>query len=110
MSNETKIICPNCSTEIDVNDILYNRLKSELELKFKCDLEIEKNKIAKQNELLRAEKEEFEKKKQKENELFSERLNAKLLKKKMLLKKVDLPTFAFPMRPICIIRNCGVLN
>jgi len=87
MSAETKVICPNCSTEIDVNGILYNRLKSELELKFKSDIEIEKNKIAKQNELLKAEKEEFEKKKQKENELFSERLNSKLAEEKNILEK-----------------------
>ena len=87
MSTETKVLCPKCSTEIDVNGILYNRLKGELELKFKSDLEIEKNKIAKQNELLKAEKEEFEKKKQKENELFNERLNAKLAEEKNVLEK-----------------------
>jgi hypothetical protein len=78
MSNETKIKCPKCDTEIDVNNILYNQLKSELQSKFNSDLESEKAKIDKQNAELKTKEEEFEKKKLKENEMFQEKLNAKL--------------------------------
>jgi hypothetical protein len=33
MQNNTKIKCPNCSTDIDVNDILYHQLEDELKQK-----------------------------------------------------------------------------
>lgn len=86
MSNETKIKCPSCDTEIDVNAILYNQLRAELQSKFNSDLQVEKAKIEKQNADLIADKEAFEKKKQKENELFQERLNAKVKEEKNALE------------------------
>ena len=86
MSNETKIKCPGCDTEIDVNTILYNQLKTELQGKFNSDLQSEKAKIDKQNADLIAEKEAFELKKQKENETFQERLNTRLKEEKTALE------------------------
>ena len=78
MSNETKIKCPKCYTEIDVNNILYNQLQSEFQSKFNNDLEQEKKKFEQQNQELINEKAEFEKKKKNENELFQDRLNTKI--------------------------------
>lgn len=87
MSNQTKINCPKCNTEIDVNSILYKQLQTELQTKFNSDLDGEKKKIEKQEQDLKNEKDEFEKKKLKENELFQERLNAKLKEEKASLEK-----------------------
>ena len=86
MSNETKIKCPKCDTEIDVNNILYTQLKTELQSKFNTDLQTEKAKLDKQNTDLKFEKDEFDKKKQKENEIFVEKLNAKLKDERNLLE------------------------
>lgn len=86
MSTETRIECPNCHTQIDVNSILYNQMQSELQAKFNEELERERKNFQKQSEDLRSEKEAFEKKKQKENELFQERLNAKLQEEKKSLE------------------------
>lgn len=87
MSNQTKINCPKCNTEIDVNSILYKQLQTELQTKFNTDLEEEKKKIEKQGELLKNEKDEFEKKKLRENELFQEKLHAKIKEEKTSLEK-----------------------
>ncbi|MGN6194051.1 MAG: DUF2130 domain-containing protein [Ginsengibacter sp.] len=86
MSTETKIECPNCHTQIDVNSILYNKMQTELQAKFNLELERERKNFQKQSEDLKNEKEAFEKKKQKENELFQERLNAKLNEEKKFLE------------------------
>ena len=86
MSNETKIKCPKCNVEIDVNNILYNQLQSELKSKFNNDWELEKKKFEVQNQDLINEKVEFEKKKKNENELFQERLNTKIKEEKIKIE------------------------
>ena len=32
MSNQTTIKCPNCSTEIDINEVLYHQLENNIEV------------------------------------------------------------------------------
>lgn len=86
MANNTQIKCPNCGTNIDVQDILSHQLEDELKKKFNSQLNEEKKKFEKENEILNKAKEEFEQKKQKENELFSEKLEAKLKEEKKLLE------------------------
>ncbi|HXR84613.1 MAG TPA: DUF2130 domain-containing protein [Hanamia sp.] len=86
MSTETKIECPNCHTQIDVNSILYKQMQTELQAKFNLELERERKNFQKQSEDLKNEKDAFEKKKQKENELFQERLNAKLQEERKSLE------------------------
>lgn len=78
MNEQSTITCPNCSTEIDVNNLLYNKLRVELENKFNSERQKENEQIRKRSDELKAEKEAFEQKKKKENELFTERLEAKL--------------------------------
>lgn len=87
MSNQTKINCPNCNTEIDVNSILYKQLETELKTKYDSDLGEEQKKIEKQKQDLKNDKDEFEKKKLKENELFQVRLDARLKEEKVSLEK-----------------------
>lgn len=82
MSNQTKINCPNCGSEIDVQDILSHQLEEDLQKKFNSQLAEEKKKYDSQAEVLRKEKEEFEKQKEKENELFNQRLGEKLKEEK----------------------------
>ena len=78
MSSETKIKCPNCGSSIDVQNILAHQLEDELKKKYAAQLSEEKKKFETQQEVLNKAKEEFELKKQKENELFQEKLDSKL--------------------------------
>ncbi len=78
MSSETKIKCPNCGSSIDVQNILAHQLEDELKKKYAAQLSEEKKRFEAQQEVLNKAKEEFELKKQKENELFQEKLDSKL--------------------------------
>lgn len=87
MTKETQIKCPNCGTTIDVQDILSHQLEDALKKKFNAQLTEEKKKFEKEHETLAKAKEEFEQKKLKENELFQEKLDAKLREGKRLLEE-----------------------
>ena len=78
MNNQTKITCPNCGTEIDVQDILSHQLEEDLQKKYNAKLSEEKKKFEAQAESLQREKEAFEKQKEKEAELFNQQLEAKI--------------------------------
>lgn len=78
MSTESHIKCPNCGTDIDVNDILSHQLEEEIRQKYQAQLAEEKQKYQKEMEVLNSAKEEFEQRKKKENELFQERLEKQL--------------------------------
>ncbi|MFH1526334.1 MAG: DUF2130 domain-containing protein [Bacteroidota bacterium] len=78
MNNQTKITCPNCGTEIDVQDILSHQLEEDLQKKFNSKLAEEKKKYETEAQSLKKEKEAFEKQKEKESELFDQRLNEKI--------------------------------
>ncbi len=74
----TKIKCPNCTTEIDVQDILAHQLEEELKLKYQAQLNQEKKRYELQFDDLDKAKQDFEAKRKKENELFQERLEAQI--------------------------------
>lgn len=78
MQNETKIKCPNCGTEIDVQNVLSHQLEDQIKRSYDAKLDAEKRKIEEQAKTLESAKAEFEEKKKKENELFQERLDAKI--------------------------------
>lgn len=86
MENQTKIKCPNCNTEIDVNDILSHQITEATQKKFNALLAEEKKKYEAQEAILLKEKEEFEEKKKRENELFQERLAKELKEGKLNLE------------------------
>jgi len=87
MERETKIECPNCGTEINVNEILYHQLEDDFKKRFTSQLAEEKKKFDEGFEQLNIQKEEFERKKQKENELFQEKLQSKLKEERLVLEK-----------------------
>jgi len=87
MERETKIECPNCGTEINVNEILYHQLEDDFKKRYTAQLAEEKKKYDAELVILNQQKEEFEKKKQKENELFQEKLQSKLREERQLIEK-----------------------
>src|SRR5512133_2715408 len=88
MERETKIECPNCGTEINVNEILYHQLEDDFKKRYTAQLAEEKKKYDSELQLLNLQREEFEKKKLKENEMFQEKLQQKLKEEKILLEKL----------------------
>lgn len=87
MERETKIECPNCGTEINVNEILYHQLEDDFKKRYTAQLAEDKKKYDSELELLNLQKEEFERKKLKENELFQEKLQLRLKEERQLIEK-----------------------
>ena len=101
MSNQTTIKCPNCQTEIDINEVLYHQLEN----KYKNEHLVEKKKLeaeieAKRKEYkthldsLKAKEEEFKEQKEKfeeeikkatQKELKAERVKVEELLRKEIL-------------------------
>ncbi len=78
MKKETQISCPNCGTQIDVNDLLKHQLEDSIRKEFKeKEVSIKKELEAKEEKLAQ-EKLEFESKKKKEAEDFQNKLDTKL--------------------------------
>ncbi|MCF8410387.1 MAG: DUF2130 domain-containing protein [Crocinitomicaceae bacterium] len=86
MSSESHIKCPNCGTEIDVNDILSHQLEEEIRQKYQAQLTEENQKYQKEMETLNSAKEEFEERKKKENELFQDRLEKQLKEERIAIE------------------------
>tara|TARA_B100000508_G_scaffold140991_1_gene144885 strand:+ start:3951 stop:5207 length:1257 start_codon:yes stop_codon:yes gene_type:complete len=83
----SKINCPNCGTSIDVQDIISHQLEEEIKQKYQLQLLEEKKKFDSQAKLLSQEKEDFEKKKRQENQLFQDRLDKQLRESKKDLEE-----------------------
>ena len=82
MKKESKITCPNCGTEIDVQDVLSHQLEADIRKNYEAKLAEEKKKYEAESNKLEEEKVAFQKKKKKENELFQERLEKRVREEK----------------------------
>ena len=83
---ESKINCPHCGGEIDVQHVLAHQLEEDIKKTYNSQLASEKLKFENQAKQLETEKIAFEEKKKRENELFQDRLDAKVKEEKALLE------------------------
>lgn len=86
MQNKNQINCPSCGTSIDVQDILKHQLEDEIKLKYQEQLRREQEKFTSRQDELTKQKELFEEKKKRENEIFKEQLQRKLSDEKKNLE------------------------
>lgn len=77
MSTQTQITCPNCGTEVNVNDILYHKLEEDIQKKFSSQVEEHRKKYKDAMNQLKVK--ETQVKEQEEN--FNERLHNSLKEK-----------------------------
>ena len=63
MSTPNQVECPNCGTDIDVQNILSHQLEDEIKRKYQAELSSEKKRYQGEQEKLRDEKVAFEEKK-----------------------------------------------
>lgn len=78
MNAQSKIECPNCGHQIDVQDVLSHQLEEEIKKSYEAKLADEKEKFKKQKADLAEAKARFEETKARENELFQEKLDRAL--------------------------------
>lgn len=74
MKDQTTINCPDCGNSIDVNDIIKHQLEEGIKKEYQEKLNQSQIEIKKQKEKLDVDRQEFLAKKEKENELFLDRL------------------------------------
>ncbi|MEB8346899.1 DUF2130 domain-containing protein [Flavobacteriaceae bacterium KMM 6898] len=84
-----KIKCPNCGFDFDVEDALSGKLEAHFKAEYEKKVSQQAEKFKAERLVLEKEVEEFEKKKERENELFKEKLKQGLLKE---TEKIQLQT------------------
>ncbi|MDI9356742.1 MAG: DUF2130 domain-containing protein [Chitinophagaceae bacterium] len=86
-TNATKIQCPNCNTEIDVQNALSHNLEEKYKREFNLRIQEEQKKKEERDKKFLEEQEEFKKKKENENEIFRQRLETAKSDAKIELEK-----------------------
>ena len=87
MTNETKINCPNCGQEIDVNNVIAHQLDEEYKKKYNAQLSEEKKKFQDEFGKLEQQKQDFEKQKSEQEKLIAEKVNLQVKNEKAALEK-----------------------
>jgi uncharacterized Zn finger protein (UPF0148 family) len=87
MEKATRVSCPNCGENIDVNTLLAHQLEESLKAKYESQRAKDEQRVKEQQNVLQRQREEFEEAKRKENQLFKQRLEAKLKEAKELQEK-----------------------
>lgn len=87
MQDQSKIQCPNCGHEIDVQHVLAHQVEEKFKLEYQAKLAEEKLKFEQQSKTLQEEKEVFEESKKQQDELFHEKLTEKLREEKLQMEK-----------------------
>ena len=95
-----KIKCPNCAHQFDVEEALSGQIRSQMQKEYEqkaadqaANYQVEKNKLA-------SEREEFEKKKAKENELFRQKLEERLKSESEKISKQTQESFQLKMQSL----------
>ncbi len=87
MTANEQIKCPNCGTNIDVTNILSHQLEAEYQAKYQAQIHSEQTKMNELVDKLREEKQAFEEKKKRENELFHERLEKSIIEERSKIEE-----------------------
>lgn len=85
--DQTTITCPNCGTEIDVNDILYHQVDEQLKKKYQDELQREKKVLQSQTSELEQQRKDLEEEKGKQSELLSQQVTEQLKEKEAGLRR-----------------------
>lgn len=87
MEKENIISCPECGTEINVNEALYHQLKDEIKKDFDKKSAKKEKEIQKQLQEIEADKEQIKKEREKFNDLVMKEVHAKLKLEKTGIEK-----------------------
>lgn len=87
MESLSYIECPKCGAKINIEQVLADQTEKRLRMEYESKFQQQLSEISKKELQIQKELAEFEAKKQRENEIFQEKLNKKLEEEK---KKVEL--------------------
>ncbi len=95
-----KIKCPNCSHEFDVEEALSGKLEAHFKEEYERKVNEQADKFNVEREALAKQMAEFESKKEKENELFKERLAKQIEKEKESIQKQTQEAFELELKAL----------
>jgi len=95
-----KIKCPNCSHEFDVEEALSGKIQAHLKQEFEQKLAEQTKRFAGERNELEKEREAFQKAKERENELFKEKLNQRLDQEKKKIEEQTQESVALKMKAL----------
>ena len=95
-----KIKCPNCAHEFDVEEALSGKMQAHFKAEYERKVAEQAEKFNKERRKLELEVEEFEKKKEKEYELFKEKLAQRLAKESEKIQKQTNESFEQQLRAL----------
>ncbi len=75
-----KISCPNCGHQFDVEEALSGKLQAYFRAEFQKKVASNNEKLEQERAVLRKELDDFEKKKERANEMFKQKLNERIAK------------------------------
>jgi len=78
MSTQTQITCPNCGTEVNVNEILYQKLEKDMQKKFSNEVDEHRKKYKDAMNQLKAKETQVKEQEEHFNEKLQERLEERL--------------------------------
>ena len=78
MTTSTQITCPNCGTEVNVNEILYQKLEEEIQHKFSSEVAEHRTKYQEAMQQLKAKEFQFKTQKEQFEQTLQERLHTEL--------------------------------
>ncbi len=85
--SENKIDCPNCGNEIDVQDILYHQVDTQLKKKYQDELAKEKENFNVQFSELKEQKKLLDEQKKKQQEEIDKQVSGQVKASELVLKK-----------------------
>ncbi|MCG2774527.1 MAG: DUF2130 domain-containing protein [Desulfobacterales bacterium] len=85
--DKSKIKCPKCGEEIDVNDILYHQVDEHLKKEYNKKLAKEKEKYESQASKLKEERQKLKAEKAKQEEEIAQKINDGVKEKEIALRK-----------------------
>lgn len=85
--NTSKITCPKCGTDIDVNSILSHQLDEQYKQKYTSEIAEEKKKYQEKLDEYEAQKAALEENKKQQDQLVADKVAAKLKEEKAALEK-----------------------
>ncbi len=95
MNDQKNLIhCPNCKFEFPVEDVFLHQAEEQIKKEYEQKINEQIQNYQLQQRQLQSEKEAFEKKRQRENEIFQEKLKKKIVEEKVKLQKETEGEFA----------------
>lgn len=85
--SDNKISCPNCGHKFEIESAIYNQAEEKIKKEYEKKIAEQASSFNQLKLELDKDKEEFERKKQKENQMFSDRLNKALEDKELAMNR-----------------------